>query len=81
MRTAHVLAADAPPVADKLASVSLRLANYEAEEIDLDAVSWGEAVFVIADTWIPGWNAYVDRREADLAQLMTLRLLITPNGT
>jgi hypothetical protein len=62
--TAHVLDADAPPVADKLASASLRLANYGAGEIDLDAVSSGEAVIVIADTWVPGWKAYVDGREA-----------------
>jgi hypothetical protein len=62
--TAHVLDADAPPVADKLASASLRLRNYGAGEIDLDAVSSGEAVIVIADTWIPGWKAYVDGREA-----------------
>jgi hypothetical protein len=27
-------------------------------------VSSGEAVIVIADTWIPGWKAYVDGREA-----------------
>jgi hypothetical protein len=64
MYTAHVLDTDAPPVADKLASASLRLANYRAREIDLDAVSSGEAVIVIADTWIPGWKAYVNGREA-----------------
>jgi hypothetical protein len=63
MHTAHVLDADAPPVADKLASASLRLANYRAGEIDFDTVSSGEAVIVIADTWIPGWKAYVDGRE------------------
>jgi hypothetical protein len=64
MHTAHVLDADAAPVADKLASANLRLANYGAREIDLDAVSSGEAVIVIADTWFPGWKAYVDGREA-----------------
>jgi hypothetical protein len=63
MDTAHVLDADAPPVADKLASANLRLANYGAKEIRLDAVSSGEAVIVIADTWIPAWKAYVDGRE------------------
>jgi hypothetical protein len=64
MHTAHVLDADAPPVADKLASANLRLANYGAGEISFHAVSSGEAVIVIADTWFPGWKAYVDGREA-----------------
>jgi hypothetical protein len=63
MHTAYVLDADAPPVARELASADLRLANYGAKEIDLDVVSSGEAVIVIADTWIPAWKAYVDGRE------------------
>jgi hypothetical protein len=64
--TAHVLDAEAPLVAQKLAVTKLRLANYGAGEIDLDAASSGEAVIVIAATWIPGWKAYVDGRETPL---------------
>jgi hypothetical protein len=81
IRTAHVLDVDAPSAADKLASTTLRLANYRAREIDLDAVSSGEAVIVIADTWVPGWKAYVDGREAPLFRVNHTQMAIhLPNS-
>jgi hypothetical protein len=64
MHTAHTLDTDAPPVADRVVAADLRLSNYRAGELDLDAVSSGEAVIVVADTWIPGWKVYVDGQEA-----------------
>jgi hypothetical protein len=64
LRTAHVLDTDAPPVADELVPAALRLANYRAGTIELDAVASGEAVIIVADTWLPGTKAYVDGREA-----------------
>ena len=53
MRTAHALNTDAPPVAEHLAALSLRLTAYRAGEIDLDAVGAGEAVIVFAYNGFP----------------------------
>ena len=66
MRTAHVLNADAPPIAGHLASLSLRLTAYQPGEIDVDAAGSGEAVIVFANTWLPGWKAYVDGQEVSV---------------
>ncbi len=63
---AHVLDADAPAVAWKLASARLRLSNYWPGEIDFDASAPSEAVIVIAHAWIPGWKAYVDGQATSL---------------
>ena len=81
MHTAHVLDKDAPPVREKFASASLRLANYGSGEIHLDAVTSGEAIIVIADTWIPGWKAYMDGREAHLFRVNHVQIGIhLPNS-
>ena len=40
--------------------------NYQPGNIALDAVTSGEAILVFAQTWLPGWKAYVDGREASL---------------
>ena len=66
MRTAHALNTDAPPVAEHLAALSLRLTAYRAGEIDLDAAGAGEAVIVFAYTWLPGWRAYIDGHEVSV---------------
>ena len=66
MRTAYALNTDAPPVAEHLATLSLRLTAYRAGEIDLDAVGAGEAVIVFAYTWLPGWKAYIDGQEVSV---------------
>ena len=60
MRTAHVLNADTPRIAGPLAALSLRLTAYQPGEIDVDAAGSGEGVIVFANTWLPGWKAYVD---------------------
>ncbi len=76
MRTAHALDTDAPPLADKLARVRLRLLNYQAGAMDIDAESSGGAVIVIANTWIPGWKASVDGRDALLFRVNHTQMAI-----
>jgi hypothetical protein len=63
MHAAHVLDADAPSLSGELSPASLRLTNYRAGEIEFDTTASGEAVIVVADTWIPGWKVYVDGQE------------------
>jgi hypothetical protein len=58
-----MFSADAPPLGAKLVPASLRLSSYRAGAIEFDTVSPGEAVIVVADTWIPGWKVYVDGQE------------------
>jgi hypothetical protein len=69
MQRAHMLGGDAPPLAGNLVPARLRLSRYRAGEIDLDAMSSGAALIVIANTWIPGWKAYVDGRDAPLLRV------------
>jgi hypothetical protein len=64
LRTAHMSSADAPPVGEKLVPASLRRSSYRAGRLEFDTVSRGEAVIVVADTWLPGWKVYVNGEEA-----------------
>ena len=76
LRTAHALNTEAPPRAEQLARATLRLLRYEGGTIDLHAVSSGEAVIVIANTWIPGWQASVDGRDAPLFRVNHTQIAI-----
>lgn len=66
LRTAHILAADAPPVGDHLSAMELRISTYRAGEINVEATGSGEAIIIFANTWIPGWKAYIDGHEAPI---------------
>jgi hypothetical protein len=61
--TAHMVDGEAPPVV-QLAPASLRLLKYQGGDIELEAIAEGETVIVFANTWMRGWKAFVDGREA-----------------
>ncbi len=69
-----------PPVAGEAAE-AVGVVRYEPDAIDLDVRAHGAALLVAAETWYPGWRAWVDGRETPVHRVdVAFRGIAVPDG-
>jgi uncharacterized membrane protein YfhO len=77
-----VVEGPAPSLETCAAEDAVHLTGYTANRVDVEARMGCRGMLILGDAWFPGWNVYVDGRQAPLLRTCSLvRGVVVESGS